>query len=421
MHPSSPHADPPLRLTWRDLTLVVALVIALVCLALYIWPDYRPDLSTISQYAEHAQRMAVGQQPYRDFVFEYPPLAIPLFFLPGLGVSNSDVDRYRLQFALEQTALAVALGWLALALVRRYLHGRGLLGVLVALPLFLLAAGVMATLERYDLAPALVTLAAIYLWPHQQGQLAWPLLAIGTALKVYPALLAPLFALEHLRRGERRTLARNVGLYIVTLLLAFLPFLATGPAVLEVLFAYHGERGLEINSLWATPLLLRYTRGAPLEVVQAHASEEVVAPGADMLAALAVPAIVLLLGLVYWVYWRRLRAVEPATTSDDEDAIPRLLRFSALSILAFVLPNKVFSPQYLVWLIPLLPMLRDRQRWLVWGLFGFILALTQYVYPSHWVELTRFLDPRPIFALAARNILLLPLFVLLFEEDETHP
>ena len=417
MPPSSPHSDPSPRLTWRDLALVVAVVIALVCLALYLWPGYRADLSTISQYAEHAQRMLLGQQPYRDFLFEYPPLAIPLFFLPGLGVPPGDLDRYRLQFALEQAALAVGLGWLALALLRRYAQGRGLLGVLVALPLFLLAAGVMATLERYDLAPALVTLAAVYLWTRQRGQLAWPLLAVGTALKVYPALLAPLFALEHLRRGEWRTLARNAGLYGVTLLLAFLPFLATGPAVLQVLFAYHGERGLEINSLWATPLLLRYTRGAPLEVVQAHASEEVVAPGADRLSALAVPTIVLLLGLVYWTYWRRLRTIGP-TTTDDADAVRRLLRFSALSILAFVLPNKVLSPQYLVWLIPLLSLLRDRQRWLVWGLFGFILALTQYVYPGHWVDLTRFLDTRAIFALAARNILLLPLFVLLFEEDE---
>ena len=417
MRPSSSHSYLPPTLTWRDLALVVALVIGLVCLALYIWPGYRADLSTISQYAEHAQRMAVGQQPYRDFVFEYPPLAIPLFFLPGLGIPHGDLDRYRLQFALEQAALAVGLGWLALALLRRTSQGRGLLGVLVALPLFLLSVGVMATLERYDLAPALVTLAAIYLWPRQQGQLAWPLLAVGTALKVYPALLAPLFALEHLRRGEGQTLLRNAALYGVTLLLAFLPFLATGPAVLEVLFAYHGERGLEINSLWATPLLLLYTRGAPLEVVQAHASEEVVAPGAGVLAALAVPAIVLLLSLVYWVYWRRLRRVDPAT-ADEADAVPRLLRFSALSILAFVLPNKVLSPQYLVWLIPLLPLLRDRQRWLIWGLFALILALTQYVYPGHWVELTRFLDPRPIFALAARNILLLPLFVLLFEEDQ---
>ena len=418
MSPSTPPPAPLPRLTWRDLAVVVALLIGLACLALYTWPGYRADLSTIAQYAEHAQRMAAGQQPYRDFLFEYPPLAVPLFFLPGLGVPDGDLDRYRLQFALEQAALAVGLGWLALALLRRTSEGRGLLGVLVALPLFLLAAGVMATLERYDLAPALVTLAALYLWPRQRGQLAWPLLAVGTALKVYPALLAPLFALEHLRRGEGHTLVRNALLYGVTLLLAFLPFLATGPAVLQVLFAYHGERGLEINSLWATPLLLRYTRGAPLEVVQAHASEEVVAPGADLLAALALPAIAALLGLVYWTYWRRLRAVDPAA-ADEGDAVPRLLRFSALSILAFVLPNKVLSPQYLVWLIPLLPLLRDRQRWAVWGLFGLILALTQYVYPGHWVELTRFLDRGAIFTLAARNILLLPLFVLLFEADET--
>jgi cbb3-type cytochrome oxidase subunit 3 len=400
------------RLTWVEVGTAVALVHLIVFLFLYTWPVYRADVSTITQYYDHAARMALGEQPYRDFVFEYPPLAVPLFFLPILGVSDGDVDAYRLRFALEQVALALALAWLGLAYVRRHYAGHGVDGLLIAQPVFLLMAGVMATLERYDLAPALATLAALYTWPLQRGLYAWPLLAVGTALKVYPALLVPLFALEQLRRGERRELVRNAALFLVTLALAFLPFLATGPAVVQVLFAYHGDRGLEVNSLWATPLLLRHTLGAPLDIVQDHASEEVVAPGAALLSALSVPVMLLLLGLVYWLYWRQAGG----QVGNLSYTMERLGRFSALAILAFILPNKVLSPQYLVWLIPLIPLLRDQARWAIWILFAIALALTQYIYPHHWVDLTRFLDQPTILAVTVRNIALIPLFVLLLDD-----
>lgn len=399
----------------------VVFINLVVFVFLYRWPVYPWDISTIPQYYEHAQRMLLGQQPYRDFVFEYPPLAIPLLFLPIIGAPEGDVFRYKLFYAIEQAALGVGLAVLGLMFLERYQRTPNYLAVLVAQPLFFLAAGVMVTLERYDFAPALMTLAALYLWPQQHGLLSWPLLAIGTALKVYPALLAPLFALEHLRRGEWRVLGRNMALFGATVALAFLPSLTVGSDALAVPLTYHSDRGIEINSLWATPLLWWYTQGGSLEVVQAFSSEEVHAPGSQLFARLAVPAILVLLAWVYWRYWRRLSpgaAPTTATVQDDkvEGSQARLVRYSALVILAFIVPNKVLSPQYFVWLIPFIPLLVGRSRWLIMALFAIILGLSQYIYPHHWVELTTFLDRWTILAVMARNVLLIPLFILLLEE-----
>ena len=40
------------------------------------------DVSDIGVYFEYAQKVSQGLKVYRDFAFEYPPLALPLFTLP---------------------------------------------------------------------------------------------------------------------------------------------------------------------------------------------------------------------------------------------------------------------------------------------------------------------------------------------------
>lgn len=75
---------------------------------------------------------------------------------------------------------------------------------------------------------------------------------------------------------------------------------------------------------------------------------------------------------------------------------------------AFVLVNKVFSPQYIVWLIPFVALAERR----VMVLFFVIAALTIYVYPFHWQEFTagRLV---PVLALNVRNLLGIGLLVML--------
>jgi len=76
-----------------------------------------------------------------------------------------------------------------------------------------------------------------------------------------------------------------------------------------------------------------------------------------------------------------------------------------------MLAGKVLSPQYLLWLYPLLPLL-GRRPLRAWGVFSVALLLSQWIFPAHYYQLVLF-KPREIGVLLARNVLLLALRAIL--------
>jgi len=89
-----------------------------------------------------------------------------------------------------------------------------------------------------------------------------------------------------------------------------------------------------------------------------------------------------------------------------------LLQFASLTVLVFMLTNKVFSAQYLIWLCPLLPLLGGQSRYIAWPLFAAAAALTQYVFPYHYIEF-ELGDTVPVVMLAGRNLLLVAVAVVI--------
>src|SRR5207249_3703150 len=60
----------------------------------------------------------------------------------------------------------------------------------------------------------------------------------------------------------------------------------------------------------------------------------------------------------------------------------RLLRYCAAAVCAFIALGKVLSPQYLVWLIALIPLVRGRRIVLAAALFVAAMVLTQMWFPQ---------------------------------------
>jgi hypothetical protein len=73
----------------------------------------------------------------------------------------------------------------------------------------------------------------------------------------------------------------------------------------------------------------------------------------------------------------------------------------------------VLSPQYLIWLIPLIPLVRGRRGLAAAGLFVAALVLTQLWFPSRYIELVYGLDPRASWLVLARDALLVALLLAL--------
>ena len=110
----------------------------------------------------------------------------------------------------------------------------------------------------------------------------------------------------------------------------------------------------------------------------------------------------------YWIYWRRSFG-----DSAENGMGSQLIRFAAIAIATFIFGGKVFSPQFLIWLLPLIPLIKGRDRSLITGLFAAVLLLTQWEFPARYWELY-LLQRMMVVEVAARNVLLGVLLVLLF-------
>ncbi len=154
-----------------------------------------------------------------------------------------------------------------------------------------------------------------------------------------------------------------------------------------------GDRPLQIESLGASLLT---TFGRPL-VVTAHGSQSLAGQG-TLGAVFAVAQAVAIVAL--WVAFLR-------GPVDRE----RLLRYSAACVCAFVALGKVLSPQFLLWLVPLVPLVRGRRGVAATLLLSAALVLTQVWFPwRYWGYVEHF---HLAGVVLARNLTLLALLGVL--------
>ena len=73
----------------------------------------------------------------------------------------------------------------------------------------------------------------------------------------------------------------------------------------------------------------------------------------------------------------------------------------------------MLSPQFLIWLIPLVALVLGRLGAVAWGLFALALALTHAYFPKRYFDGLLTLDSGPVWLLVARNVALVALVVLL--------
>jgi hypothetical protein len=365
-----------------------------------LWEHLGDAVTDIALYQAYGERIADGFVPYRDFGFEYPPGALPALVLPAL-VTNS-VHAYRNAFVVEMAIVGV-LGVLVLDVALRRLElprrERVLSLAVVALAPLLLG-GVILT--RFDLVPALLVVGAVALTVAGRRRAAALVIGIGAAVKLYPALLLPPLAIDAWRRGGRRELAIVLGLAVTPILLAYAAFLVVAPdGVLDSLGRQAG-RPLQIESLGAGVLLaLHHGFGTGLGWTSGSGSQNLTGAGAGALAVVQGLAQVAAVVLV-WISYAR----GPSTTE-------RLVRHAAASVVAFVALSKVLSPQFLVWLVLLVPLVGGPRRRAAIALTAVACALTAIWFPARYWDLVRDFDPLSSWLVLLRGLVLLGLLAAL--------
>jgi len=364
-------------------------------------------------YQRYGNQIAHGKVPYRDFALEYPPGALPVFALPGLAAPGHGQDvkpGFRRTFeTLMWMCGAVAL--LAMALTLRALRASPWVPLLFA-ALAPLALG-SVILSRFDLWPAVLVAGATAALVTGRFRTGHALLGIGAAAKFYPGVLLPLaVAYTWKRRGRREALV-CLGLTVGVFALIFLPFVVLAPSGVWHSVSVQLGRPLQVESLGAALLLVaHHVFGFGLAGETSHGSQNIAGTAAD---ALGVASTVVQVAVLVWIWVSFARG--PATGS-------ALVRASAAAVCAFVAFGKVLSPQFLIWLIPVVPLVRGRRGLWACALLLAALLLTQIWFPFRYFRLALDFEPGLSWVLLARDLVLVALALLLatsLRRDATHP
>jgi len=353
--------------------------------------------------------------PYRDVLVEYPPFALLLGMLPPALLGSSYVA-YRFWLAAYLLVIHVLCLWVAADVAVEALRASDKRAVFVrflrlSLPFCFCLGGLVAT--RMDSVVALSMLVAVAcversLRARGRAALRWGCLAglcagVGVMTKIVPGLVLGAAAVAYWLSKRSDRLALGASLFAsATAVVASVHVACTaafGQGYLDA-FRYHAARGLQIETSYAGLLMIAHAFGSPLQLALSHGSANLASPWADACAS-ASPVLFVALAC----------ALLAAAVRAQSRELPTLL---CALLCAFVLTNKVFSPQYLLWIAPFAWIAAERTRDLrVAPLLLFAAALSQVLYPRAYLALEHF-HPALVLVLNLRNALMVALLALLW-------
>ena len=340
---------------------------------------------------------------FRHTLVEYPLpmlgfLAVPWLVAKALGLRHAYVTLFALGAMATDAAYTTALARIRpnRSAVMVWLLGVPLLGALVYF--------------RYDLAPAvLVGVALLLLRTRPAASLVSA--AVATALKLWPVVTVPPLLAGARNRGRALLAGLATGA-----VLAGLTVVLGGWARLLSPFRYELHRGLQVESVWASPAMLGYwlTPGIWRTRPTHFKDLEVVGPGVHtLLVAGQVATVAVLLALVA-LWWMMLRS----RARPNAQAVV----WSVLAgICGLIVTDRVLSPQYLIWPLAAavagLAVTRGDRALVAWSaVLLVVLGLTQADFPltakglAHHDQFTHVVVP----ILVTRNTLLVGLFLVAF-------
>ncbi|GAB3919177.1 membrane protein [Microlunatus endophyticus] len=220
-------------------------------------------------------------------------------------------------------------------------QGRSWDAMMIAISPMVLLAGFI----NWDFLAVALTALGFMFWGRRRPGLAAVMFGLGTAAKLYPVLFLGPLILLCLRRQKMREFGRLMIGFAVAWLVPNLPVMIFAPDQWLVFWTFNSDRTGDLGSIWYVFSLA----GHPV----------------PHLNVINTVILVLLCAGIGWLIFAARRP-------------PRFGQLGYLVIAAFLITNKVYSPQYVLWLLPLLVLARPRWReWVIFtvGELGYFLAI----------------------------------------------
>ncbi|NHC47373.1 glycosyltransferase family 87 protein [Motilibacter aurantiacus] len=284
---------------------------------------------------------------------EYPVLTGLLMWLEAKLVPDGVADRATTYFDIN---LLFAVGFLfATVALTAWTAGRR--RPWDAAMVALCPAAALAMTVNWDMLAVALLAGGMWAWARDRPALAGVLIGLGTSAKLYPALLLLPILLLAVRTGRWRPALLAGGTAAFVWLDVNVPFMIANWDGWFRFFKFSQERQEGFSSIWYALQLAGYP-----------------VPG---LNAVASGLTVLLFAAIAWLALAAPRR-------------PRLAQLTFLVVAAFVLTNKVYSPQFLLWLVPLAALARPRWRdYLVWQAGELVHFVGIWLYLGAYVDADR--------------------------------
>lgn len=291
--------------------------------------------------------------PFTTADFEYPVLmsvvaSVTAWLVPE-GLTGQGAVYWGINFAFAFIL------WVGIVLLTAKTAGwRPWDAAMVALAPGIILAGSI----NWDLWAVALLSAAMYFASRGKPIVTGVFIGLGTAMKLYPLFLLGAFLVLAVRKREWKRFATITGAAAAAWLLVNLPLMIGNWAAFIRFYEFSSERGPSWSSLWHIWNVIADANGLP-------------SFGAELGGLLATGLFALSCLAIFLV----------AITTPQP---PRLAQLMFLIVAAFVLFNKVYSPQFVVWMIPLFVLAAP--RWKDFALWQFVEVLHFW---AVWMMLAR--------------------------------
>lgn len=350
--PLGRHAvNPPRRRFWIPPRVILLSAIVMFAVAwLQKLPCASGSWANFSQYTQlcytdiralwGAEHLNEGAFPYFDFPVEYPVLTGMLMAVTGLPAYALFGDAGGTLYYHLNAIILMAFGIGAVAAVYRMrLHRPWDAMLLACAPIMAVTAVV-----NWDLFAVGLTVFFLLAWARNRIWWAGILLGLAVAAKFYPLLIAgPLLVLAWRHRRLKPAITA-IAVAAGTWLVVNGPFILFARQGWLRFFELNSERGIDWGTLW---YVLRHVSGED-STVGTFVND------VDTLNWLYLVAFALCCAAI-------------ALVVVSAPAPPRLAQLAFLVVAAFLLTGKVWSQQYVLWLVPLVVLARPAWRmFLLW-------------------------------------------------------
>jgi len=397
-----------------EVILSAGLAVAFAC---YFAVIFLTNLDTeVNLYRwQNAEDLWSGNVP----IMEYPPLALLFFAIPRIFADTP--MGYNLFYVAETYVFTIV----GLFLVRRIAErlGANQIRAMTAYAVLMLMF-LQFVADRYDIFPAVLTIASFYFLLEKKYHWAFIILAVATLTKLYPAMFFPIFLVPLLLDKDWRGAFTGFALYAAVGAAVVGVCWAIDPELILNFLHYHSDRPLEIGCVAATLIYpfsmlgLTDTWILPATDPGSFGSDDLMGAVPDAVAPLLTP---LMVGVViaciayYWLIRKH--------AGETDDRVVLILGAMICVMLAFMIFGKVFSSQYLIWVVPFFALIvavsPDEQfdKRLLW-LFIAMFALTQvnFAYIYGFLGGGTSINDIAMISMLVRNLMVIGAMVLVLKE-----